>query len=360
MGARVAISPYARKRAQELGVDPARVQGTGPGGRITAADVQSAAAHPSAPATPVPGKAEPLAAAAERPAPTGPPAVEPLAALVAERYRVDLTGVAGTGEDGRITVPDVMAARSGKPAPVRPPADEELPPLHVTPDEADVEEASFRLKTQARIVVASKHVIPHFYVTRSVDATALLARKAALKETLGATVTHLLLLACVRAIEKHPEVNRSYDRGKVIRWKGIHLGIAADTPDGLTVAVLHDAQQLSLREIVARSQALVEKARAGKLTAEERRHPTFTVTNLGMFDVEHFQPIINPPSAITLGVASAIEQPVVRRGGISIAHVMRLTASCDHRIVEGVHAAAFLRDLRDLLEDPDGLLAGQS
>jgi len=205
-------------------------------------------------------------------------------------------------------------------------------------------------------VVASKHVIPHFYVTVSANVTRLLERKDELKAKWGATVTHLVMLACLKAIEKHPEVNWSYDRGRVIKWRGIHLGLAVQAETGLTVAVLRDAQSLSPTQIVERTGALVEHARAGKLSADERRHPSFTISNLGMFEVEHFQPIINPPSSITLAVASALPAPVVVGDGIRVGRVMKLTASCDHRMIDGVTAAQFLRDLKGLLEAPEALL----
>jgi pyruvate dehydrogenase E2 component (dihydrolipoamide acetyltransferase) len=131
-----------------------------------------------------------------------------------------------------------------------------------------------------------------------------------------------------------------------------------DTEQGLTVAVLRSAQDLTLDEIVKRTRALVEKARAGRLSVEERTHPTFTITNLGMFDVEHFEPIVNAPSAVTLGVSSALPAPVVRDDAIYISNVMKLTASCDHRIIDGATAARFLSELRKLLETPEQLLAG--
>ncbi|MBM4038849.1 MAG: 2-oxo acid dehydrogenase subunit E2 [Planctomycetes bacterium] len=304
---RIAISPYARALAQQKGVDIASLKGTGPGGRIVAADIEGGTAGLTS--------------------------------------RV-LSAQGTAGQASRATVP--------------PSPDEELPPIVVTPDEADVEDAPYRLRTQARIVTASKHVIPHFYMTRGADVTELLARKDEWKERFGgATVTHLVMLAAVKAIQANPLVNRSYDRGRIIKWRGVHLGIAVDTDQGLTVAVLRDAQALSLKELVERSKPLVEKARSGKLTAEERSHPTLTITNLGMHDVEHFEPIINPPSAITLGVASALPTPVVRGEAIYIAKLMRLTLSCDHRIIEGVAAARFLKSLKDLLEAPDTLLAGQ-
>ena len=295
----VRISPYAKKLALERGIDYTRIQGSGPGGRIIAADIDAAKAGASAPTQ------------AETPAP--------------------------------------------EPA-VRPSADEELPPVVVTEEEADVEDAPFRLKTQARIVVAAKHVIPHFYVTRSVDVTELMERKAHYKEQHAASVTHMVMRACLKALEQHPEINRSYDRGRIIKWKAVNLGLAIGTDQGLTVAVLKRANELSFKELVERIPALVEKARAGKLSTEERQHATFTISSLGMFDVEQFEPIVNPPSAVTLGVASALPAPVVRGDAIFFGQLMRVTASCDHRIIDGIAAAKFLTTLRSLLEDPDKLL----
>ena len=315
---RVAISPYARKLAEARGVDTARLQGSGEGGRIMARDVETAAGTVTAAP---PREKPPQADAGPRP-----------------------------------SAAPVASAPSASPSSPRSAADEELPPLEIAEGEADVEDASFRLKTQARRTVAAKHVIPHFYITISVDVTRLLARRAALKEELGASVTHLIMLACLRAIEKHPNVNRSYDRGHVIRWKGVHLGLAIDTDEGLTVAVLRDAQNLPLPEIVSRTSALADRARHGKLTADDRRHATFTISNLGMFDVEHFAPILNPPSAVTLAVASAHDAPVVRDGGLYIGKIMKLTASCDHRMIDGAAAARFLKDLKGLLENPEALV----
>jgi pyruvate dehydrogenase E2 component (dihydrolipoamide acetyltransferase) len=361
-GERIAISPYARKLAEQEGIDYAQIQGSGPDGRIIARDIEAAAKGeaPHKEETPAPeAEEEKPPAQSESEAALKETKAEPMARTLAKQHGIEIASLTGTGLGGRITVDDVLAARKGKPEPVSPPADEELPPLEIAEGEAEVEDAPFRLKTQARIVTASKHVIPHFYITRGADVTDLMKRRGELKETLGASVTHLVMLAVIKAIEKNPVVNRSYDHGRVIRWNGIHLGLAVDTDQGLTVVVLRDAQDLSLRDIVEQSTVLIEKARTGKLSAEERRHPTCTITNLGMYDVEHFQPIVNPPSSITLAVSSALEQPVVRDGGIAVGRVMRLTTSCDHRIIEGVHAAAFLADLRALLEDPDTLLSGE-
>ena len=329
---RVAISPYARRLAEERGIDYTGIQGRGPGGRIVAADVESAAS--GAPPASRPPRPEPSTAAPE-PTPTSSgDEVQRLAQAVT----------------------DFIAAQAPR---IKPPADEELPAIEVSEDEAEIEDAPFRLKTQIRRVVAAKHVIPHFYLSRSIDVTELLGKKAELKEQHGATVTHLVMLGCLKALGRHPEINRSYDRGRIIKWKGVNLGVAVGTDEGLTVAVIKNAQTLSLADLAQHTPDLVERARSGKLKAEERQHATFTISNLGMFDVEHFQPIVNPPSAVTLGVASALPTPVIRDDAIFFGQVMRLTASCDHRIIDGVAAATFMMTLRSLLEDPDELLRGQ-
>lgn len=293
--------------------------------------------------------------------------IVPYARRLAEEYGIDWTQIEGTGPDGRITAEDVAATGAAKRKPEKREkkaeaaaarAEEELPALEVTSDEASVADAPFRLKTQARRVIASQHIIPHFYVTRGVDVTRLIEMKEELKERYGASLTHVVMFACLRSLAEHPEVNRSYDRGKVVSWKVANLGLAVDTEQGLTVAVLHDAGALGFGELVERTRELVEHARADKLSAEERRHPTLTITNLGMLDVEHFEPIINPPSSVTLAVASALPAAVVREGAVFIGNVMKLTAACDHRIIDGATAARFLKDLRALLEAPDGLLEG--
>jgi len=228
----------------------------------------------------------------------------------------------------------------------------------VTDQEAEIEEASFRMRTQARLVTASKRAIPHFYVTRGVEMRGITARKEGLKARYGATITHVIMFACLKALAAHPEINRSYDRGRIIKWKGVGLGLAVETDQGLTVAVIPNAQKLGLRQLAEAARALVERARADKLTAEDRRRPTFTISNLGMFDVEQFEPIIAPPSAVTLAVSSILPTPVVRDGRLEAGEVMKLTISCDHRVIDGVQAARFLHDLRAALENADGLLTG--
>jgi pyruvate dehydrogenase E2 component (dihydrolipoamide acetyltransferase) len=289
------------------------------------------------------------------------PSAELAATVLAATRRVDLTALTGTGLGGRITVADVLSAAPNTPPglEVRPApadrADEELPAVTFSPEEAEAEEVTFYQKAVIRRVVASKHVIPHFYLTKMVNADALLGLQQKEKQGSGATLTHFLMRACALALENHPEANRSYDRGRWIRWKVIHLGLAIQTDAGLVVGVLRDAGEKDLGWIVENTRALVERARQGKLRAPERTNPTFTISNLGAFDVESFSAIINPPSAMTLAVGSVVPAPVVKDGEIGIGRLMHLTLSVDHRVVDGVLAARFLGEVKALLEDPEKL-----
>ena len=275
-----------------------------------------------------------------------------LARGLADKLGVKTEDLPGTGTGGRVTAGDVAAAAGAREA-----EGAELPPLDLAPGEAEVSEASFRMRTMARRVTASARSIPHFFVTRPADVTALVGREAELRKSGGVTFTHLVMLGALKTLAKHPGVNRSYDHGRIIAWKAVNLGLAVATDEGLTVAVLREAERLSLGALAAKSRELVELARSGKLSPEARAHATFTVSNLGMYGVEHFQPVINPPSAVTLAVGAALEAPMVRDGRAAVGRVLRLTAACDHRIIEGAAAAEFLKDLCGLLEDPEALLA---
>ncbi len=281
----------------------------------------------------------------------------PRARRLAREKGVDLTGLRGTGPEGRVTTADVEAAPAGSllrgsPGRVER-ADEELPPVTFPEGEAEVEEVSFYQKAAIRRVVASKHVIPHFYVARTVRADALRKRKEEAGE--GVTVTHLVLRACALALEEFPEANRSYDRGRWIRWKVTNLGLAIQTDAGLVVGVLRGAQGRDLVWIADGARRLVERARRGQLKPEERANATFTLSSLGGFGVESFSAIINPPSAMTLAVGSVRPAPVVEAGKVVPAEVLTLTLSCDHRVVDGVLAARFLGEVAGLLENPTRL-----
>ncbi|GAB4269244.1 MAG: pyruvate dehydrogenase complex dihydrolipoamide acetyltransferase [Deferrisomatales bacterium] len=310
-----------------------------------------------------PRPAPPAGASSEPGAPEGGPVrASPRARRLARERGVDLAAIQGTGPGGRVRGEDVeRAAAPAGPQPKAAPAGaalggpEEAPPVAFAPEEADVEEISFFQQAAIRRVVASQRTIPHFYLGGTVRADALLARKEAEKAASGATVTHLVLRACALALEQVPEANRSYDRGRWIRWKGIHLGLAVQTDAGLVVVVLRDAGGRDLGWIASRSRELVETARAGRLSPRERLHPTLTVSSLGAQGVERFAAIINPPSALTVAVGAARPAPVVEGGRVGVGRLMELTLSCDHRVVDGVLAARFLAALKQLLEDPTRL-----
>src|SRR3989442_1205106 len=214
--------------------------------------------------------------------------------------------------------------------------------------------------TIAKRMAESMREIPHFYVTCEIDMSEVVRLRAALKasERVAAdvTYTHFIVKAVAIALERHPRLNASYvEDGRELKAE-INLGLAVALDDGLIVPVLHGCDTLSLLEIAAQANALVERARAGKPTSEDLSGGTFTISNLGMLPVEHFTAIINPPQGAILAVGAIKERPVVRDGGVRAAHTMMVTLSCDHRILDGMTGGQFLAELKKLLENPVGLM----
>lgn len=300
-GGRVFVSPLARKIAVESGVDLSRIQGTGPGGRIVRKDVEAAASAPA-----------PGAGAAKR-------APEPAAAPSR------LTG-------------KVVALSSMR-------------------------------RVIAERLVESKATIPHYQVTVEVEMDALLALRAQLNEQLAdqgvkLSVNDFLVRACALAMHQNPYVNSRWRAGKeapsIELLAEVNIGVAIALPEdrggGLVVGVVRNADRIGLRQISAESKRLADKARAKGLSPEEMSDSTFTISNLGMFGVAHFTAIINPPNAAILAVGAAIERPVVRNSQLAVGHVMAMTMSSDHRIVDGAMAARYLQSVRAMLEKPAALL----
>ncbi len=193
---------------------------------------------------------------------------------------------------------------------------------------------------------------PHFYVTVSVDMTALIAWRNELKAAGSpCTLTDFISQSVVLSLLEFPEVNSSTD-GRTTRWHGqVNLGLAVAVPGGLVVPVIHDAGALTLLEISAASKRLADKARAGKLTPDEMAGGTFTISNMGMLNVENFSAIINPGEGAILALASALAQPVVRDGQIVIRQIMKMTLSADHRLIDGAQGAQFINTVKAKLED---------
>ncbi len=318
--------------------------------------------------------------------------VSPIARRMAEEMGLDLSKIAGTGGGvGRITKRDVMTyltqqqegrapaavsaapARTAEPrpqvAPAPPPASAPTPaaaPALAAPaaptQEGQETEISRMRRAIARRTVQSKQTIPHFYLVMPVEmdrALKLLADLNADTPDQKITVNDLIVKACAVALTKYPDVNVSYTpEEKIRRYSAINIGIAVGTDEGLTVPVLPDCGSKSLRQISAEAKALIGKARAGALTPQEMSGGTFSVSNLGMFGIEEFAAIINPPESAILAVGAALPEVMSREdGGFETRQRMRITLSCDHRTVDGLLGAKFLQEVRRLLENPFSLLA---
>ena len=302
------------------------------------------AAAPALGPAPVAGEparaAPPDHAGAPVPEPAGAPASEPFkisprAAILARDRGIDPSPITGTGPGGRIVEKDVMAYLESR----------------------GQEEESPKPLSQMRRVIAQRLTqsfrdTPHFYVTVAADMTDLIAYRGQLKAA-GAsyTVTDFIARAVVLALQEFPDVNNSTDGVLVRRHRHVNLGIAVSLDDGLVVPVVRAAETLSLRDLARRFRELAEKARAGKATPDDLSGGTFTISNMGMMDVENFGAIINPGESAILAVASTQAQAVVREGKIVVRQMMRLTLSCDHRLVDGALGARFANAIKKKLED---------
>lgn len=296
-GGRIKVSPLARRLAQENGIDLARLTGTGPGGRITKDDVQAFVkggdvAPAAAPETP---------AVAEQPQPEAP-------------------------------APAAAKGRQGTRA-----------------------EMSRMQRTIARRMTAAKFSAPEFVLTAEYDMTearTLLSAIAGVAEAPKVGPNDLLIKAVATALRQHPEVNSGWEDDGVVNYGHVNVGNAVAIPGGLVVPVIQNADTKTLGQIAVESKALIEKARANKLAPAEYEDGTFTISNLGMFGIDQFTPIINVPEACIMGVGAITPSAVVIDGEVVVRDRMKVTLSCDHRVVNGAQGAEFLRTLRRLLENP--------
>jgi pyruvate dehydrogenase E2 component (dihydrolipoamide acetyltransferase) len=255
--------------------------------------------------------------------------ISPAAKILAVKESVDLLSLRCAGDDGRIGVGDVQRAIAERPKPM-----------------------SRMRQTIAQRLTQSFTSTPHFFTTVSVDMTELMAYRAELKSR-GApyTVTDFILHAVAAALKEFPLVNSTTD-GRQVWWHGqVHLGLAVALEQGLVVPVIWNAAELSLDELHERNVALSEKARAGKLTPDEMSGSTFTVSNMGMLNVENFTAIINPGEGAILAISSALPQPAAKDGQVVVRQIMKITLSADHRLVDGATAARFVNAVKAKLED---------
>jgi pyruvate dehydrogenase E2 component (dihydrolipoamide acetyltransferase) len=300
------ISPRAAILAKRCVIDPSPIKGSGPQGRVVERDVKQ--------------YLESRGYNQLR--------VSPAAKELARKEGVDLLNVVPS-DGGRIAIADVQRAIAEKPKPM-----------------------SKMRQIIAQRLTQSIVTQPHFYATVSVDMTDLIAYRNQLKAA-GApyTVTDFISQAVVLSLQEFPVVNSSTD-GRATRWHGhVNLGLAVSIEGGLVVPVIRNAEQLTLMEICTTAKQLAEKARAGKLTPDEMSGGTFTISNMGMMNVENFHAIINTGEGAILAVASTMKQPVVRDDKIVIRQIMKMTISVDHRLIDGAVGVQFANAVKQKLED---------
>src|SRR5579859_256376 len=332
------MSPAARELALRLSVNVSAIEGLGRGGRITLQDVDQAARPMRKVGGGGPVAIEPTSEALDA------FYASPYAKRLAVKHSVDLAKLAGTGPRGRISRQDVAAA-AGLSAVPAPGAAYEI--LRMSPTR----------KAIARQLTLSKSTIPHFYLRMSANVDALLVLRAELKRAGGSipSVNDYFIRAVALALMAAPDLNVQVHGDQVHRFRDADISVAVAADKGLITPVIRAAQTKSVQGISAELRAMIERARAGKLHAEEIEGGSFTVSNLGMFEVDQFDAIINPPQGAILAIGAARLCPVERGGGVSVARVVNFSLSCDHRAIDGAVGAAFLRELKTLLEAPQRL-----
>jgi pyruvate dehydrogenase E2 component (dihydrolipoamide acetyltransferase) len=310
-GHRPKASPLARRLAKEQGLDLSQLQGSGPGGRIVKADVEKATSAGDAVAgVPHSGGARP----------------------------------AGPEHMGEATVAGPAVETRG-------------PLTETAKGQVSYEDLSKTQQVIARRMAESKATAPHFYLRASVDMSEAVAgremvKARALPGDVVPSFNDMVVKACALALREHPRANGAYRDGRFELYSRVNVGVAVAAKDALVVPTLFDADRKGLRQIASESRALAVKVRDGQITPPELSGATFTVSNLGMYGIEGFSAVINPPQAAILAVGAIEERPVVRDGAITTAHLMQVDLACDHRILYGAPAAELLARIRALLEEP--------
>lgn len=330
------------------------------------AETADAEPTPSAPAAePTP---EARAAAVSGDFPEGVKAT-PVARRIAREHGINLAQVSGSGPEGRVRKSDVEAYLANPPAaaPAAAPAPATAAtavPVATTPVRIDdtAEEVSTSKLRQAiaRRMVESKTTVPHFYVTSEIDMEAALALRkevnATLPDEMKVTVNDMIVKAAALALREFPNLNAAFAGDRIVRYQEINVGTAVAVEGGLLTVVQKHTDISTLSKVAADNKAMIARARDGKIKPDDVENGTFTVSNLGAFDVESFVAIINPPEAAILAVGSALQVPVVKNGELAIGVRMKATISADHRVTDGAEAAQFMQVLKAILETPLRLL----
>jgi pyruvate dehydrogenase E2 component (dihydrolipoamide acetyltransferase) len=275
--------------------------------------------------------------------------VTPAARKLAEEHKIDLARVTGTGPGGRVTREDVQKiidAGGQTPAPAAAPS----PAAPAAPAPAG---QSLPLRGMRKVIAERMHKSlqgsAQLTITTEVDVTQLIDRRQEVQREFNATYTDFIIQACAHALKQHARMNAALDGEAIHLQEHISVGVAVALDEGLIVPVIHNTDKKSLKDIAQEARGLAEKARAGKLTLEEVSGGTFTVSNLGMYGVDGFTPILNTPQTGILGVGRIVEKPVIYRGEVAKRSMMVLSLTFDHRVIDGAPAGAFLQTVADLL-----------
>jgi pyruvate dehydrogenase E2 component (dihydrolipoamide acetyltransferase) len=350
----VNASPIARRMAEQLGVDLSLVKGSGAGGQIMKEDVEAFAA----------GKSQaPVATEGGRIIAT------PAAKKLAQDKQVDLRQVKGSGPEGRIVMADVnthAATAPQQPAPVAPaPQPQAVPQVAPAAPAAipgDTRKPLTRIRqTIAQRMTNSKTTVPHFYITVAVEMDAALklreqVNEALKSENIKVSVNDLIVRATAVALRRFPNLNSSFAGDAIVQHEQVHVGVAVALPSGLVTVTVRDADVKTLRQIAVEMSGLAARARDGKAQPGDMGGQTFTISNLGMYGVESFVAIVNPPDAGILAVGSSTPTPVVRDGQVTVRNIMHVTLSGDHRVTDGAEGAQFVNEIKRILENPWGLV----
>ena len=275
--------------------------------------------------------------------------ISPKARRLAKELGIDLANVRGSGPGGEILASDIQAAANASPA-------------SATETSDQIEKPTSFGSIMAERTTHSWTTVPHFFVTREIDATELNAYRDSLpgngnKDSVRISHTDLLVALVSRVLLKHPRLNASWNADGIRLHGHVHMGIAIAVKDGVVAAVIHDAHKASLPEIATQRHELAERARAGKLRPADIADATFTISNLGMYKVDQFNAIITPPQAAILAVGAIADRVVAVEGKPAVRPMMTLTISCDHRVADGARAAQFLNDVAEAVQDPAKFVA---
>lgn len=346
------ISPAAKALAEQEGVDISAITGSGPKGRITLQDVQQATLPP---VPPRPADPVDISVTGEK---FHAVFASPLAKRLAVQHQIDLTKLQGTGRKGRIGKNDVLAQVAAAPAPTPAPTPKlELPAP--PPGTTEIVKMSAMRKAIAKALTASKTTIPHYYLRSKVRIDALLALRTQAKAATGEapSINDYLIKAAALALIRHPDINIQVHGDDIHRFANADISVAVATDKGLITPIVRAAETLSVAGISCQVKQLAEKARSGKLQPHEFQGGSFSISNLGMFGIDQFDAIINPPQGAILAVSAATRQPIEIDHALAFATVIKLSLSCDHRAIDGAVGAEFMHSLKEIIEDPQQIVS---